>query len=359
MLMRALTGSVYRRVAKPFFFQFDPELVHNTMVGAGKALGTNLVGKSLVATLCRYQHPNLQRKVDGITFPNQVGLSAGFDYNGELTSILPSVGFGFHTIGTVTYRPYEGNPKPRLGRLPKSRALIVNKGLKNRGAFRIIASLEKKQFAIPTSISIASTNTFFPDTKTQILDMAKCFQAFEHSTVQHHYYELNISCPNTFGGEPFTTPDRLGILLKVLDKLHLSRPVYIKMPVDLSEVEMMQLLKVADKHDVAGVIIGNLTKDHNNPDLDESERRVWAARKGNLGGKPTWHRSNNLIAFTKRMYKDRFTIIGTGGVFSGADAAYKLSLGANLVQLITGMIYQGPQLIGDINEHLVKLKLES
>ncbi len=149
MSIRAISGSLYRNLIKPLIFQFDPELVHNTMVTTGVLLGTNVVGKSIVKTICSYQNRRLRRKIDGIIFPNPVGLSAGFDYNGDLTSIVPSVGFGFHTIGTITLHSYAGNPKPRLGRLPESRALIVNKGLKNKGAAATIAFLEKKTFFIP------------------------------------------------------------------------------------------------------------------------------------------------------------------------------------------------------------------
>ena len=184
------------------------------------------------------------------------------------------------------------------------------------------------------------------------LSERRCFRLFEKSLVQHRYYELNISCPNTFGGEPFTSPQRLEILLTCLDRLRLSRPVLIKMPVDLTNRAALNLLRVSERHQVAGVIFGNLTKDKNNPAVDPADRRLWRTRKGNLGGKPTWDRSNRLIVLTKKYFPQRFVIVGTGGIFSPADAAHKLNIGADLIQLITGMIYQGPSLIGQINYHL-------
>ena len=342
----------YTKLIKPIFFLFDPELVHNTLVKSGALLGSFGLGQMKVAAICRFSYPALEKTLDGVTFPNPVGLSAGFDYNGDLTQILPSVGFGWNTIGTVTLGAYEGNPKPRLARLPNSKALIVNKGLKNSGARAIIQKLSSLPLTIPTAISIASTNKKFANDKEQLLDIVSCFKLFEAANLDHKLYELNISCPNTFGGEPYTTPARLETLLKALDQLKLSRPVFAKMPIDQSDAETLALLKVMNKHQIAGVIFGNLTKDKNNPLVDQNDKAIWQQKAGNLSGKPTWERSNRLIALTKKNYKNRFTIVGTGGIFSAEDAKQKMALGADLIQLITGMIYEGPETIGMINLEL-------
>jgi dihydroorotate dehydrogenase len=139
--------------------------------------------------------------------------------------------------------------------------------------------------------------------------------------------------------------------------LKLNRPLYIKMPIDQADVITLQLLKVLDAHTVQGVIVGNLTKDKKNPDVTKADQDRWQTMPGNLSGRPTWRRSNHLITLTKANYGSRFTIIGTGGIFSGQDAAEKMALGADLVQLITGMIYEGPQLIGQINQYLSSRKV--
>jgi dihydroorotate dehydrogenase len=346
------THFIYKNCVKPVFFLLDPELVHNKMTESGRFLGKYSFIKKGVESAWGYCDSSLIKNIDGIIFPNPIGLSAGFDYNGDLHQILPSLGFGFHTIGTVTLQPYAGNPKPRLGRFPRSKALLVNKGLKNIGANGIISKLSNVHFAIPTGISIASTNKYFETEREQIEDIAECFRLFENSEVNHIYYELNISCPNTFGGEPFTTPSKLKRLMSAMDTLHLKRPLYIKMPIDQSEKETLEMLQVIDKHNVQGVIFGNLTKDKTNPAVHADDQKEWQTKKGNLSGKPTWERSNNLIQLTRKSFGDRFTIIGTGGVFSGKDAEHKLRLGADLVQLITGMIYEGPQLIGQITSYL-------
>lgn len=350
----ALFASAYQNLLKPLLFRFDAEKVHDSFTALGKIAGSNQTAQFLTELLFSYKNPSLEKTVDGIFFPNPTGLSAGFDYNGELTDILPMVGFGWHTIGTVTLHPYEGNTPPRLGRFPKSKALLVNKGFKSRGAEVIIKQLSKKTFHIPTGISIGSTNKHFNSVKEQLSDIAHCFQLFERSKLQHAYYELNISCPNTFGGQPFTQPNALNTLLAITDTLDISRPVYIKMPIDQSKKQTLEMLKVASRHNIQGLIFGNLTKDHTNPDVHPSDAAAWKNRTGNVSGKPTWHRSNALLQLSKAHYKDRFTLIGTGGVFSGQDAATKLDLGADLVQLISGMIFQGPQLIGQINSYLAK-----
>lgn len=353
-LLSATTQVLYTYLLKPIFFLFDPEFMHDGNVRAGKILGKIPLAKKCIDWMWAYHNPVLTKTINGITFLNPVGLSAGFDYNGNLTDILPSIGFGFHTIGTVTLKPYAGNTPPRLGRFPRSRALLVNKGLKNDGAIAIIKKLKKCRFEIPTGISIASTNQHFDSEKEQIADIIGCFDLFEVSKLSHAYYELNISCPNTFGGEPFTSPVRLERLMKKMDKLNLSRPMYIKMPIDQGEKETLSLLKILAKHNTQGVIFGNLTKDKTNPAVHSEDRKVWLTRKGNLSGKPTWQRSNTLVALTRKHFGSRFTIIGTGGVFSGQDGLQKLTAGADLIQLITGMIYEGPQVIGSINRCLAR-----
>lgn len=352
MLAPSLTNSLYQKVAKPIFFANNPETVHELMTSGGELLGSTPITRWLTAQAFAYSDPRLGQTLDGIFFPNPVGLAAGFDYNAQLTDILPAVGFGWQSIGTITWEAYEGNPKPRLVRLPNSRSLIVNKGLKNPGSRAIIHKLQHRHFAIPVGISIATTNKLYSSTRVQLLDIARSFQAFEAATMRHSYYEMNISCPNTYGGEPFTSPERLALLLTMLDRLELSRPLYLKMPSDLSDDQTLALLKTADQHNVQGVIMANLWKDHHSAELSAMDKETWGQFKGNLSGKPTWKRSNELIALTRKKYPTRFTVIGTGGIFSPEDAQTKLELGANLVQLITGMIYQGPQLIGQINKQL-------
>lgn len=352
----------YTKIVKPLFFLMDAEDAHNTCTNLGKKLGNFKLLQWKTKVAFSFTHSANTKTLDGIEYPNQIGLAAGFDYNGELTGILPDLGMGWHTIGTVTLQPYEGNKKPRLGRFLESKSLLVNKGLKSLGAKAIAKKLSGIKFRIPTGISIASTNTHFNSDKEQILDILETFTIFEKAKMLHKYYELNISCPNTFGGEPFTTPKRLETLLTSLEKLHkklnIERPIYVKMPIDQSKKETLALLNVIDKFTLAGVIFGNLTKDKTNPDVTKKDARQWQKIKGNLSGKPTWNRSNELVKLTRRNYGNRFTIIGTGGIFTGKDAVVKTKMGADLIQVITGMIFVGPQTIGEMNLRLAQRNLK-
>jgi len=351
---RDIFATSYQNVLKPLLFTQDAERVHNNFTRFGKFLGEFGPTRSLTSVLLAYRNPVLIKIIDGVTYPNPIGLSAGFDYNGQLTQILPAVGFGFTTVGTVTLEPYEGNVPPRLDRFPRSKALLVNKGFKSLGAHAVIKKLTGLEFSIPVGISIGSTNKHFSTLKAQIEDITTTFRLFERSKVKHSYYELNISCPNTSIGQPFTDPKNLSRLLRAVVRLRIKKPVYLKMPIDLQKKHILELLDAADRSSISGVIFGNLTKDKENPAVDPQDRILWKERTGNLSGKPTWERSNALIKLTKKHYGKRFTIIGTGGVFSGEDAKEKLRLGADLVQLITGMVYQGPQLIGEINSYLAE-----
>ncbi len=356
-MVSGLAHLKYKYILRPLFFRLDSETIHNILVTSGRLFASNPVGQYLLKVTFGFSHPSLAVKLAGLTFPNRVGLSAGFDYDGDLVNAVPALGFGWHTIGTVTFQPYTGNPKPRLGRFPKSRALLVNKGLKSLGAATVINKLSAYRFQVPTAISIASTNQAYKSDQSQLQDILSCFKLFEKSSLKHHLYEMNISCPNTFGGEPYTSPRRLESLLKALDQLKIKRPILLKMPIDQSESETLELLKVADKHNVAGVIFGNLTKNKTNPAVTKSDQTAWQNKKGNLSGKPTFDLSNKLIALTKKYFKNRFVIVGTGGIFSPDDALMKIKLGADLLQLITGMVYEGPQLIGQINHKLSREKL--
>ncbi len=354
----AFFALAYQYILKPFFFLLDPELVHNQMVKAGEILGKFPLTRFLTRISFAVESPVLTKTVAGITFPNPVGLSAGFDYDAHLYDILPDVGFGFATIGTVTRYPYEGNTRPMLSRFPDSKALLVNKGFKSLGAQAIIDKLEGKKFRIPIGISIGSTNREYSSVDDQIDDIIQSFTLFEKSPVAHSYYELNISCPNTKGGQPFTDVKRFQKLVGAFERLQITKPVFLKMPIDLQDglssketlARLLDILKIAAKaKSITGVICGNLTKDHENPSLTKMDRESWKSKKGGVSGKPTFDRSNALISLTKKEFGNRFIIIGTGGIFSGEDAKEKMRLGADLVQLITGMIFQGPQVIGEIN----------
>ncbi|OGH07592.1 MAG: dihydroorotate dehydrogenase (quinone) [Candidatus Levybacteria bacterium RBG_13_35_9] len=351
----------YKNVLKNIFFLFDAETTHNFATSAGEIIGKTYFN-TMLKNIFSKRYPSLEQEIGGIKFKNPIGLAAGFDYDGRLTQILPSLGFGLETVGTITNLPYKGNSKPRLGRLPKSKSLMVNKGFKNEGAVKISQNLAKSNFEIPLGISIGMTNpgktlseakSASDGQKTAIEDILSAFRIFEDSNIKSSYYELNISCPNLFGNISFYPPKNLDELLTAVDRLKITKPIIVKMPINKTDKQILGMLEVISKHNIKGVIFGNLQKDRNDSALFPDEVKKF--KKGNFSGKPTEKRSNELIAFAYRHFKKRFLIIGCGGIFSAKDAYKKIKLGASLVQLITGLIYEGPTLIYEINKNLSEM----
>lgn len=352
----AMLGLFYKSLLKKILFKINPELVHEIVVDFGMYLSKIGPLKIMLAYLLKIQNNVLEQKVADIIFENPIGLAAGFDYDAKLTQILSSISFGFMTVGTVTNKIYEGNPSPRLGRLPKSRSLMVNKGFKSVGVDNVIKKLKGLNFDIPVGISIGRTNSTILDTqKKSVEDIIAAFKKLEKADLLNVYYELNISCPNLIhaGNINFYETKELDRLLSSLDKLKIKKPIFVKMPIDKTDKETLDMLQVIKMHNIKGVIFGNLQKDRNHPSLDPNE--VAKFEVGNFSGKPTWQRSNELISLTYRKFDTRFIIIGCGGVFSAEDAYEKIKRGASLVQLITGMIFEGPQLISRINLELADL----
>lgn len=353
-----MIGFIYKKIVKPILFKFPADDVHTFFLRRGRMLGEIKFTKKLIGRIFPYRDSVLSQKVVGISFTNPLGLAAGFDYDADLIDILPSVGFGFHTVGTVTNLPYSGNPRPMLGRLPKSKSLIVNKGFKSMGMRSVLKKIGKRRVdSIPLGLSIGSTNQAY----IKIEDMAEdVYFSFEQALKVDYfdYYELNISCPNLINienlKEKFDDPVGFAILLNKLSYLNINKPLFIKMHAEKSGDDTIALLDVAEKYKwVTGVIMSNLVKDRSNKLFDKEE--IMNAGRGNFSGKPTEELSNNLISEVYKKYRDRFVIVGCGGIFTGEDAYEKIKRGATLLQMVTGMIYEGPTQIGKINKQLASL----
>lgn len=340
---------LYKNILKKIFFLRDPEFVHDRMTQMGILLGSYRFTRFLTRKLFFFGDEILRHTVHGIEFKNPVGLSAGFDKDALLTDILPEVGFGFEEIGSITGEPCTGNPKPRLWRLPLSQSLIVYYGLKNEGCEKIKQRLTRKKFRFPLGISIAKTNC--ADTADTTKGIADYVKAYKVMSFIGDYDTINISCPNAFGGQPFTDKERLDLLLTELNKYRNTKPMFIKISPDLSSSEVDDILELIEKHKINGVVCSNLTKRRDNAKIRETE----IPENGGLSGKVVEDLANQQIAYIYKKTHGKLTIIGVGGIFSAEDAYKKIRLGASLVQLITGMIFEGPQLIGDINFQLTQL----
>lgn len=348
---------VYNSLAKPILFKIAPDKTHSDMIRFTSAFGKVAVLRNFVRFVFKGKcDERLVQNYHGIEFSSPVGLSAGLDKNGEIVPIIANLGFGFSEVGSVTAKQCDGNPRPWFYRLPKSQSLVINAGLGNEGSIAVIERIRKYSVAaigdFPIVLSVAKTNC------KEVVSIADGISDYA-TTVKRaknvariKMIELNISCPNTYGGEPFTTPDKLERLLKAVSKIGVKQPIFIKMPVDLDWPAFKKLLDVAIKYNIAGVTISNLYKDRTKMNLkDDLPDTV----HGNLSGKPTWEKSNELIRQTYLNYGDKLTIIGVGGIFSPEDAYTKIRLGANLIEVVTGMIFNGPQIASEINSGLLKL----
>ena len=325
----------------------------HTMFGkVGQYLWKYAITRKLTRTWFAYEHPMLSQTLWWKTYPNPVGLAAWFDKDIQLPEIIADVGFGFEEVGSITYEAYEGNPGTRLYRLKQSQGLVVNYGLKNNGvkrAMQRIASL--RHVRVPLWVSIAKTNcTRTCDLEQGIWDYQESLRLLGGAQLGDAYV-INISCPNAFGGEDFTAPERLTQLLSALDQIIHHKPILIKLPVDAPRLKIQSLLDVCIAHGVKGVIISNLTKVRDDIiEKDAIQNMPWG-----ISWRPTYDKSNELIGKAYQYLQGRMIIVWVGGIFSAQDTYEKIKQGATLVQLITGMIYQGPQLIGQINAWLVKL----
>lgn len=345
----AVVRYVYRWVLKPVFFRIEPAKVHDGFSFLGRVFGGLGVVRFLTRLCFNYSDLGLESEVCGVRFKNPIGLSAGFDKDADFAGVIGDVGFGFSLVGTITDGAYGGNPPPHAYRLPKDKALVVYYGLKNLGVDAVLKKFKKvRNPKLPYGISVGKTNCkSTAGVDAGAADYVECFKKVVKSGCGS-FYTINISCPNTFGGEPFTTEEDLRKLLKRLYEVKFDKPLFLKMPINLSWKEFEKLLLVAIGFGVDGVVIGNLNKNRKGLKVPEEV-------KGGISGKPTWELSNKLIAKTYKKYGDSLRVIGVGGVFSAEDAYYKLKIGASLVQLVTGMIFEGPQLIGEINRGIVRL----
>lgn len=346
---------MYQGLLKPLLFRFDPETVHDFFTTLGEKLGHFDLTRTLTAFCYGYDGPKVAREVDGLKYQTPFILSAGFDYNARLTEILPAIGLGGVEVGSVTARPCAGNPRPRLTRLPRSRSILVNKGLRNDGVERIITRLkERRRFpGFVVGVSIARTNdAASASLEAGVADYLYSYRRLNEENIGD-YYTINISCPNAFGGETFTKPELLQKLLSALRTVPSAKPLYLKLPINLPWPELDALIATGLEYQISGVIIGNLNKNYDSLRVRSEAPEHYS---GGLSGLPCFDLSNQLIKLASEKYGDKLTIIGCGGVMSVADAKAKFAAGAELVQLITGLIYEGPGLIGRLADGILETR---
>lgn len=341
---------MYKSLLRPLLFKSDPEKVHYftfKMVRNLHRLGFAGIFRSIY----KITDKRLERNLFGLTFPNPVGLAAGFDKDAKLYKELANFGFGFIEIGTVTPKPQDGNPKKRLFRLKEDSAIINRMGFNNGGVADAVERLknnpkpgEKGHVLIGGNIG---KNKVTPNEEA-VNDYTTCFEAlFDYVD----YFVVNVSSPNTPNLRALQDKEPLTKLLKVLKianaKKANPKPILLKIAPDLTNEQLLDIIEIVAETKIEGVIATNTTISREGL---QSENKT---ETGGLSGKPLTNRSTEVIRFLSEKSNKAFPIIGVGGIHTAKDALEKLEAGASLVQLYTGFIYEGPSLIKEINKAIL------
>lgn len=346
---------MYKLFLKPFFFLLSAESAHRFALSLLE-LALKFPGMEwLLRSMFTLKNPSLGKEVAGIHFPNPVGLAAGFDKDARHLHALSVLGFGFIEVGTVTPLPQPGNPEPRSFRLPKDEALINRMGFNNQGvdvaAARIMHYRNSSKHPVIIGGNIGK-NKITPNEKAAD-DYVICFQKLFDAV---DYFVVNVSSPNTPGLRELQEKGPLNELLQRLQALNLPRenpkPIFLKIAPDLTNEQLNDIVEIVVETKIAGVIATNTTVSRGG--LKTPSSQVEKIGAGGLSGKPVAQRSTEVIRYLKAKLQNRFAIMGVGGIHSAADAKEKFSAGADLVQIYTGMIYEGPGLAKQINRSLMK-----
>lgn len=341
---------MYHSVIKPLLLSMDPEQAHTIASHAGRFSQSVPFVNCFLRKKYAVLNETLRTRVFGLDFENPVGLAAGFDKNAHLIDFFYSLGFGYTEVGSVTAKPTQGNPKPRLFRLPQDSAIINRMGLNNEGAQQIASNVEGSKRNFPVGINITKT----PEEKI-IGDKAveDILWSFDVLAPSADYVTINISCPNTADGKTFEDPLGLELLLKEVRIRKNVPPVLVKFSPDMNLKNLEEAVRVSMHYRIDGYVISNATTHRSGLATKYSELESIGA--GGLSGGPLQTRSTNMIRLVSFMTKGSVPIIGVGGVDSAESAYEKIKAGASLVQLYTGLVYQGPRIAKKINEGLVIL----
>tara|TARA_Y100000590_G_scaffold285799_1_gene321589 strand:+ start:19 stop:1062 length:1044 start_codon:yes stop_codon:yes gene_type:complete len=322
---------------RPFIFKLDPELAHNLAI---KALKTNI----LPSAQKKHKFENLNSSFLGKKISNPIGLAAGFDKDAEVYNSMYKLGFSFVEVGTVTPKSQYGNPKPRMFRLEKDRAIINRLGFNNVGSEIIINRIKNNPAEGILGINIGPNS----DSKNRINDYLICLKTFYEVS---DYITINISSPNTKNLRSFHNKAELNDLMKALndEKINLNTnvPLVIKISPDIDNSQIDIISDTLLNSNISAIIISN-TSEKNRDNLIST----YGVQKGGISGKPLEEKSNFLIKEFYNIFKGKIKIIGVGGVDSGKSAFQKFLNGADLIQLYTGMIYKGPNIANKINSEL-------
>ncbi|MEM9511291.1 MAG: quinone-dependent dihydroorotate dehydrogenase [Cyanobacteria bacterium P01_E01_bin.48] len=338
---------MYRRTLRPLLFRLDPEALHRLTIAAARQFGRTPIAHPLL----RIWHPptdtRLQQTLWGLSFAHPLGLAAGFDKNAEAIAAWPHLGFAFAEVGTITARAQTGNPQPRLFRLPADGAVLNRMGFNNRGAAAVAHQLEaesvRQHLSIPLGINLGKSKI------TPLEEAADDYAfSFEQLYAFGDYFVVNVSSPNTPGLRQLQAKDALRDILMPLQARNRDRkPILVKIAPDLNEADIDDLLTLVEPCQIAGIIATNttLSRDRLTTQRLAATGKSPQDESGGISGKPLRSRSTEVIARVWQQTAGCIPIIGVGGIDSAEAAWEKITAGASLLQIYTGLVYEGPALI--------------
>ena len=342
---------MYKLFIRRFLFLFDPEKIHYVTFSLIRFLCKVPFFSAIFRAMYLIEDKRLERNLFGITFKNPVGLAAGFDKNAVLYNELANFGFGFIEIGTVTPKGQEGNPKKRLFRLKDDQGIINRMGFNNDGLETAIVQLKKNKGKLVIGGNIGKNTQTSPQNYTN--DYEECFKGL-HPYVD--YFVLNVSCPNVGSHEKLNDKEYLLELILAIQNLNLleptQKPILLKIAPDLNNNQLDEIIEIVAETKIDGIIASNTSTSRSG--LKASKKHLQEIGNGGLSGLPIKEKSTRVIKYLKDTSNKAFPIIGVGGIHSAKDALEKIEAGADLVQIYTGFIYEGPGLIKQINKALLK-----
>ena len=360
---------IYQAVLRPILFsrlKLDPEFLHQTTIEFLTWLDRERLRfpafwlRQQLQQSCCFSDARLNQTLWGVSFPNPMGLAAGFDKNGTASGSWETLGFGFAELGTVTLEAQEGNPRPRLFRLPLDRAALNRMGFNNNGAQvmanQLCATWQGLTRTIPIGINLGKSKvTPLPDAPNDYLESFRLLKQWGD------YFVVNVSSPNTPGLRSLQDAPQLGAILEALQQENGGvKPILVKIAPDLEWDAIATVLDVAQTHQLAGIIATNTTISREGLKTEFiSTGNSIKQEAGGISGAPLRQRSTEVIRFIWQETKGQLPIIGVGGIFSAEDAWEKITAGASLIQVYTGFVYEGPWMVRRILEGLVRKIEES
>ena len=343
---------MYKHLIRPILFRFNPETAHNLTFSALSVARHIPFGQSFIRLLYRRNTPSLAKEVFGINFPNPVGLAGGLDKNGEHYNDLGNLGFGFVEIGSLTPKPQDGNPKPRLFRLPADKAIINRMGINNKGVKNAVEHLKKTRPEVIVAANISKNATSMNE------DAAKDYEtsfALLYDFVD--MFVVNVSCPNVEG---LTALQDIGFLSEIVDRLldlrmyyDQYRPILLKVSPDLSHEQLDEIIDYCLRSGIDGIVAGNTTRGREGLESTPADK-VEKIGKGGLSGAPLFRKNLALVKYVCEKSGNNLPVVGVGGIMTPAQAKQMLDAGASLVEVYTGFIYEGPGFIKRILKFLEK-----